>query len=143
MTAIPFGILAVVWPSVPVKLLVPGLTLDHDITSQKNGMLVHLNRHLSLLNFRFVCLHILSALSSVASWLLPMSFNPSIKMLSAMPNTFGNPRNSSSIFLWNIPPAGATINGSHIYLYLPKGQQKAVRYNDCSSNFKLFYLKLT
>ena len=67
-----------------------GLTLDHNITPLKNGMLVHMNRQLSLLGFRSACLHILSTLSSVATCSLPMSLMPAIKMSSAMPNAFGS-----------------------------------------------------
>ena len=69
-----------------------GLTPDHDITSQVNGMLVHQNRHLSLLSFRLAFLHILRTLSRVTSWLLPMSSNlqwecPQCQIHLALPGT--------------------------------------------------------
>ena len=85
---------------------------------------------------------ILSTLWSVASWSLSMSLIPKIRMSSALSSTFGSPWNSLSIFLWNISPAVVTPNCSHMYLYLPKGQGKIARYDDCSSNFKLWYPEL-
>ena len=33
--------------------------------------------------------------------------------------------------------------GSQMYLYLPKGQEQVVKYDNCSSSFKLWYLQLT
>ena len=68
-----------------------GLILDHEITSPNNGMLVHQNRHLSLLNFRLDCLHILRTLSSVASWSLLMSSNPAMRVSSTKPKHLATP----------------------------------------------------
>ena len=119
-----------------------GFTLDHVIISLKNGMLVHLNRHLSLLSFILACLHILNMLLSVASWCLPMSLNPSMRMSSAIPNTFGSPGTAHPSFSGTYLQLVHTLSGSHIYLYLPKGQEKVVRYDDCSPSFKLWYPEL-
>ena len=113
------------------------LTPHCDITSPKNGMLVHWNRHLSFWSFKLACLHICRTLLSVAIWSLPVSSNPAIRISSAMPNMFGIPWNSSSIFHRNVSLVGATSEGNHIYLYLPKVQEKVVKYDDCSSSIKL------
>ena len=110
------------------------LTTDHDISSPKNGVPIHQNRHLSLFRFRLACLHILRTLLGVILWSLSMSFNPAMRISSAMPNTFCSPWDSWSIFLWNISPDGATPNGSSMYLYLPKGQEKVIKYYDYTSS---------
>ena len=94
-------------------------------------------------SFRLACLHILRTLLSVAWLSLPISSKPAMRMSSAMLNTFDSPWNSSSIFLWNISPASTTPNGSCTYLYLPKGQEKAIKCDDCSTSFKLWDPKLT
>ena len=49
----------------------------------------------------------------------------------------------SSIFLWNMLPAGATPNGSYLYLYCPNWHANIVRYEDFSSSLKLWYPELT
>ena len=36
-------------------------------------------------------------------------------------------------------PIGAMPDGSHMYLYLPKEQEKVVKYGDCPSSFNLWY----
>ena len=63
-------------------------------------------------------------------------------MSSAIPNIFGNSLNISSVFLWNMSPAGATLNGSHLYLYFPNWHMNVVRYHDHSSSFRLWFLEL-
>ena len=98
-------------------------------------------KYLPVLSLRLACLHILSILPMVALWSQPMSFNAAIRMLSAMPNSFGIPSNSSFIFLWNISAADATPNVSCICLYLPKGKEKW--YDGSSSSFQLWYPELT
>ena len=60
-----------------------GLTPCHEIISQKKGILVHLNRYLSLFSFRFACLQT----SDISSWSLPHSWKPEIKMLSGILTT--------------------------------------------------------
>ena len=45
-------------------------------------------------------------------------------------------------FCWNISPTGTAPNGSHLYLYLPNWQANVVRYDDFSSNFRLWYPEL-
>ena len=53
-----------------------GLILCCEITLAKNGKLVHLETHLSLLNFKFACLHMQGTLFNVSSWSLPFSLKP-------------------------------------------------------------------
>ena len=86
----------------------------------KEWMLVHLNRHFSLLSFRFAFLHTCDTFSNVSSWSLPHSSKPTIKMSSVITNTFDMPLNNLSIFFLNIPHTGAALNGSHMYYYLDK-----------------------
>ena len=85
MTAIPFNIYAMALPSLSVLFLDQG-SLDCKITPLKNGMTVHLNKHLSLLSFRLAFLSILSTLSSLALQSLHISSNLAIRMSSAIPN---------------------------------------------------------
>ena len=59
-----------------------------------------------------------------------------------MPKTFGISLNISSILHWNMSPTGAALNGSHLYLYLPNWHANVVRYDDFSSNFRLWYPEL-
>ena len=59
-----------------------------------------------------------------------------------MPKTFGISLNISSILHWNMLPTGTALNGSHLYLYLPNGHMNVVRYDDFSSNFRLWYPEL-
>ena len=49
----------------------------------------------------------------------PSLFYPTTNASSAMPNTCGRPLNISSIFLWNMLPAGAAPYDSPTYLNLP------------------------
>ena len=65
-----------------------------------------------------------------------------IKMTLAIPKTLGIPLNNLSILYWNMSPSDATLNGNHVYLYLPNGQGNVFKY-DCSSNFRLWLLELT
>ena len=60
-----------------------------------------------------------------------------------MPNAFGSSLGISSVFLWNMSPAGAAPNGSCLYLYLQNWHENMVRYDDCSSNLRLWYLELS
>ena len=64
-------------------------------------------------------------------------------MLSAIPNTFGNSLNISSVFLWNLLSADAAPNGSHLYLYLPNWHVDMVNYDDYSFHLRLWYLELS
>ena len=73
---------------------------------QKHGTDVHLKWHLSLLSFRFTCLHIYSTIHSVLSWSLPSASHNTTKMSSTMPNTLGTSLNISSIFHWYISTTG-------------------------------------
>ena len=98
-----------------------GLTSCLKIVSLLDGMLVHLKRELSV-NFQ-VCL---SAYSNTLSKVV----------MSAMLRTWGIPWKISSISSWSMLPTGVTPNSSCIYLYLPNGQEKVVKYDDCSSNFR-------
>ena len=59
-----------------------------------------------------------------------------------MPKTFGMSLNISSILGWNMSSTCSAPNGSCLYLYLPNWQANVVRYNDFSSNFKLWYPEL-
>ena len=63
-------------------------------------------------------------------------------MSSAMPNTFGMSLKISSTLHWNMSPAGAALNGSHLYQHWPNRHVKVVRYDNFSSNCKLWYPKL-
>ena len=60
-------------------------------------------------------------------------------MSSVMPNTYGMSLKISSVFLWNMLPAGAAPNGSHLYVYHPNWHTNMVRYEDFLSSFKLWY----
>ena len=103
--------------------------------STENGTDVHLKWYLSLFSFRFTCLHICSTLCSTLPWFLLSTSYPTTKMLSAIPNIFHKSLNISSIFLWNMSPAGAAPNGNLLYLYLPNWHANVVRYDDFSSSF--------
>ena len=46
--------------------------------------------------------------------------------------------NNWSIFFWKISWAGAALNGSLMYQYLPNGQEKVAEYDDFSSSFRLW-----
>ena len=94
------------------------------IISPRNGKLVHLKRHLSLLSFKFAYLHILKTLSYVALWSLYCSSKPALKMSSSIPKTLGIPQNNSSIVILNMFPTGATHDGNH--MYLSNGQENVV-----------------
>ena len=54
-----------------------------------------------------------------------------------IPYMFGMSLKISSILCWNMSPAGAALNGKHLYQYWPNGHAKVVKYEDFSSNFKL------
>ena len=45
---------------------------------------------------------------------------------------------TAHLFFTETSPADATPNGSHMYLYVPEGQEKVVSYDGCSSSFKLY-----
>ena len=64
-----------------------------------------------------------------------------MRMSSAMPSTFADPGTAHLCFS-ETSPAGATPNGSHLYLYLTKGQEKVVKDDDHSSTFNLWYIEL-
>ena len=87
-------------------------------------------------------LYLCSTLCTTASWSTPLSSYPITKMSSAMPKMFGISLNISSILHWNMLPTSAAPNGSHLYLYLPNGHANVVRYDDFSSNFRLWYPEL-
>ena len=118
-------------------LFVSGLTPSYDIIFPKKRMLIHLNRHLFLLSFRFACWNIHSKFSSISPWFLLHSSKSTINMSSAILKIFGKPQNNSSTVFWKISPTGTPLNGSLMYLYLPNGHENDVRYNDLSSSFKL------
>ena len=61
----------------------------------------------------------ISGILHVLPWPVPSSPYPTIKISTAMPNTFGISLNISFIFLWNMTPAEAAPNGNLVYLYLP------------------------
>ena len=48
-----------------------------------------------------------------------ISFIPCNYISPTIPNAFVTSLNISPNFLWNMSPAGAAPNGSHLYLYLP------------------------
>ena len=82
-----------------------------DITSQKNHRCTP-EMTSSLFNFKLTFLHLCSTFCTVSSWPLSLSSYPTTKISSVLPKTFGMSLNISSIFLWNMWPAGATPNGS-------------------------------
>ena len=51
-------------------------------------------------------------------------------MLSAIQNTVGSSLDISSIFHWNVLPAGTTPNSSLVNLYLPNWHVNVVKYDD-------------
>ena len=63
-------------------------------------------------------------------------------MSYAIPNTLGRVFNISSIFLWNMSPAGATLNGNLENLYVLNWHEKVVMYDDFVSNSRLWYHEL-
>ena len=101
-------------------------------------MVVHVKRHLSLLSFKFACLHIWSTLSNVSSWSFPCSLKPSIKMSSAILNTFEMLLNSSSILFWNMSPDWADSNEILMYVYLLNGWQNVAKNYDFLYNLRLW-----
>ena len=72
-----------------------------------------------------------------SSWSLLSSLKPASKMPSAIPNTFGILLNRSSIFFWNMSPAGAVLNGYLMYLYLLNGPKNMIKSYDFSSILRL------
>ena len=60
-----------------------------------------------------------------------------------MSKMFGISLKISLILCWNKSPAGAALNGRHLYQYLPNGHANVVRYDDLVSNYRLWYPKLT
>ena len=87
--------------------------------------------------------HLCSTFHTVSLWSLSSSSSyPTTRMSSMMPNMFGMSLKVSSIFGWNMLSAGATPNGSHLYLYPPNWHAIVLRYDDLSSNFRLWYLEL-
>ena len=99
------------------------LTPCHDIISPKKGKRVHLYRQLSLLSFRFDCLHICSTFSSISSLSLPCSSNFAIKSSSAVSKKFGILLNKSSIF-------------SGTYLHLGPSKWSSLNINTCQMDMK-------
>ena len=69
-----------------------------------------------------------------------MASNPASKRPSGMPKMLGRWLNNSLIFFGKIWPAGATLNGSHIYL--PNGQENVSKNDDFSLCFRLLYPEL-
>ena len=63
-----------------------GLEPSQCTISPKNGTLVHMKCHLTLLSLRLAFLHVFSTLSTVSWWSLPNSSKPSIKKSLAMLN---------------------------------------------------------
>ena len=118
-----------------------GLVVLLSITSPKKGMDVHL-KYFSLFNLRFTSSHLCSTLCTIASWSVPSSAYPITNISSTMPKMFGINLNVSSILHWNMSPAGTAQNRSHLYLYLPNWHTNVVRYDDFSSNFRLWYPEL-
>ena len=56
-----------------------------------------------------------------------------------IPNTLARSLNIPSSFLWNISPFVTAPNGNPLHLYLADWHAHVVRYDDLSSNFKLWY----
>ena len=108
-----------------------------DMTSPKNWTNVHLIWHLSLLSFRFTCLHICSTLCSVLSCSLPSTSYPTTKMSSAMPETFGKSLNSHLIFFGNYLLQGLLKMAIFCICNLPNWHANIVRYDNFSSSFRL------
>ena len=52
-------------------------------------------------------LHICNTQHSVLSWSVQLLLEAKIRILSAIPSTFGNSLKISSIFLWNMSPSRA------------------------------------
>ena len=99
------------------------------MTSPMKGKLVHLKWHFHLLSVRYSFLHIWSTLHGVLSWSVPSSYS-TIKMSSAMPNTFGSSLNISFILFWNMSPYRAVPNSSLLYLFLPNWHANVVKSKD-------------
>ena len=110
--------------------------------SPRNGTDVHLKWHQSLFTFRLTCLHMCSTLHDVSSWSLSSASYPTTNMSSAILNRLSNSSNISSIFLWNMSPASAALNGNCLYMYLPNWHANIMRYDDLWSSFRLWYLEL-
>ena len=84
---------------VDLDFLESSLKPCHYIISPNNRMLIHPNRYLSLLSFRFYYQYIHSTFSNISSLFLSSSSKPAIKISSAIPNTFGMSLYNSSFFL--------------------------------------------
>ena len=115
-----------------------GCTPHLNITSPKKGMDVHLKWHFSLFSLRLTSLYLHSTLCTIASWFVLSLSYPMTNILSVMPKMFGISLNISFILHWNMLPTGAAPNGSHFYLYLPNWHTNVIRYDDFSSNFRLW-----
>ena len=81
---------------------------------------MHLKWHLFLFSSKFSQQFICITCFSVLSWSLLFVPHPTVRMLSAVPNTFCSSLVISLFFHWNISPAGVIPYGSLLKLYLPK-----------------------
>ena len=108
------------------------------ITPLKNGTDVHLKWHLSLLNFRFTCMHICNipfivccpGLCHHCHYLQPeYHLQCQIHLVKLLIFSF--------IFHSNISPAGAASNSNLLYLYLPNWHANVVRYDYLLSSLRL------
>ena len=69
--------------------------------------------------FKYSQGHIFITSFRVLSWCLPSVSCPTIRMSSAIPNTFGRSLKISSIIHCNTSPAGTMQSGRQVNLYLP------------------------
>ena len=117
------------------------LTPNHDITFQMNDILIHQNKHLSFLSFKLVCLYIIRTLSRYHHGPCPCCHIPKIGMSSTMPNMFVSLYNSSSVSSKTY--LHLVLHQREPYVPVPtKGQEKVVKYNDCSPSFNLWFPSL-
>ena len=116
------------------------VTTDCSITSLKNGMLIHQNKHLFLLSFKFAC-YISQDLAEGSIMVSAHVMEPCNKNVIGNA-TFSPPRKAHLFFSEKLSPVSATQNGRHMYPYLPKGHGIVVMYDKSSSILKLWYLEL-
>ena len=92
---------------------------------------------LFIFGLKFSWWHICITCFGFLSWSLPLASYPTIKMSSAIPNTFGRSLNISLILSQSISPASATPNSSLVNLYLLNWHSYVIRYDDLFIKFQL------
>ena len=121
-----------------------GFTPFLDIIWPKNRVFVYLKWHLSSFSVRFTCLHTCRTLLQCVIMILTISIitynqnNISVAIKIRQIYKYFK----YFVFLWNISPVWAVLNGNLLYLYLPNWHVNAVRYDDLSSSLKVWYPEL-